>query len=453
MPITKRLEDLVSIIAGNPQDFQLEKRFLNLCLFYIFIYSFFALAENYFLTLDVRLNYALPPLVAGFGLTYYLSRIKRQFKTASWIAPIIGMFTISSSWLFSGGTQGATAYVWVLVFGILPFISVRPSKFIAIVMFLVLITVLFLHHYYTPSFYSATYSSVKEQYLDLYMTLVFVALMLFMTINFAIKNYKQAKHDAEVNYVRILDAKVKAVKQHEKQKELIKKLSLNEKKLKNQQDQLDIIHKTLKHDISNNLSSISSSVKLFNSSGDREFLNDIQKLVTKSADLIRNMREQELLIKRDDNKLHYALSEIFNLIRCHHPYVNITMHEDCHLIADQSIFSIFDNLINNALIHGKTDKIDIEYAIEKTSCCIKVIDYGVGIPDTIKTQVFQEGFKYGSSGNTGVGLYLVKKSIERLGGNIQITDTQPSGVTFVITLKHEISLKYSKGHAQSDFLN
>ena len=65
---------------------------------------------------------------------------------------------------------------------------------------------------------------------------------------------------------------------------------------------------------------------------------------------------------------------------------------------------------------------------------ICITDYGVGIPNNIKDQLFQEGFKYGDSGHTGLGLYIIKKTIERYGGEVEITNSKPRGATFIIKL-------------------
>ena len=39
---------------------------------------------------------------------------------------------------------------------------------------------------------------------------------------------------------------------------------------------------------------------------------------------------------------------------------------------------------------------------------IKVTDDGIGIPKEARGRLFQEGFKYGPKGNTGLGLFIVQ---------------------------------------------
>ncbi len=71
-------------------------------------------------------------------------------------------------------------------------------------------------------------------------------------------------------------------------------------------------------------------------------------------------------------------------------------------------------------------------------CQIIVADQGSGIPDSIKEKIFDEGFHYGSSGNTGMGLFIARKTIESFGGTLTIEDNEPQGAKFIITLRKAI---------------
>jgi signal transduction histidine kinase len=66
---------------------------------------------------------------------------------------------------------------------------------------------------------------------------------------------------------------------------------------------------------------------------------------------------------------------------------------------------------------------------------MRIADYGKGVPPEIKGMIFQEGFRYGEMGNTGLGLYIVKKTMERYGGQVSVEDNQPKGAVFVLRFK------------------
>ena len=100
--------------------------------------------------------------------------------------------------------------------------------------------------------------------------------------------------------------------------------------------------------------------------------------------------------------------------------------------------SVFKNLISNSIIHGNSTQIDIIISSKNDMCKIRFIDNGIGIPDKFKDRIFDEGFFYGKSGNTGIGLNIVKKTIEHYGGYISVEDNEPTGAMFVISLRQSL---------------
>jgi two-component system sensor kinase len=55
----------------------------------------------------------------------------------------------------------------------------------------------------------------------------------------------------------------------------------------------------------------------------------------------------------------------------------------------------------------------------------------------VKEKIFDEGFSYGERRGTGLGLYLVKKTMERYGGSVRVEDNKPQGAVFVLTCHGE----------------
>ncbi len=97
----------------------------------------------------------------------------------------------------------------------------------------------------------------------------------------------------------------------------------------------------------------------------------------------------------------------------------------------------FNNLIKNAIEGGYGRKnMKIEISIERYSdkfVKIDIKDNGYGIPEGMKDQIFQINFTTKSSGN-GLGLVLVKKTIEACNGQIYFETTEGEGTTFHILL-------------------
>ena len=103
-------------------------------------------------------------------------------------------------------------------------------------------------------------------------------------------------------------------------------------------------------------------------------------------------------------------------------------------MADETLSSVIDNLLGNSIIHGHTDAVEIEIRNDHGQCLIILADRGKGIPDGIKARIFDEGFKFGKTGNTGFGLYIVKKTMERYGGSVAVRDNRPQGAVFELRL-------------------
>jgi signal transduction histidine kinase len=100
-------------------------------------------------------------------------------------------------------------------------------------------------------------------------------------------------------------------------------------------------------------------------------------------------------------------------------------------MADEVIYSIFENLIENSIKHGKADTVDIKVKTKEDAVEVLVNDNGTGIPDSIKKKVFDEGF---STSKGGMGLYIVKTTMNRY-GSIQVEDNDPHGACFILRFK------------------
>ena len=69
---------------------------------------------------------------------------------------------------------------------------------------------------------------------------------------------------------------------------------------------------------------------------------------------------------------------------------------------------------------------------------VELKDYGEGIPEDIKMKIFERLFRARSkkkAQGTGLGLYIVKKTLERYGGDVIIKDKVPKGSIFQLMIK------------------
>jgi len=101
---------------------------------------------------------------------------------------------------------------------------------------------------------------------------------------------------------------------------------------------------------------------------------------------------------------------------------------------------VFQNLISNAIKFvpvGKKPVVSIHVEENDSTYIFKVKDNGIGIPENQKNEVFKLFKRLNDSRQyegTGVGLAMVKKSIEWLGGEIWLDSTLGDGTTFFFTI-------------------
>jgi len=115
--------------------------------------------------------------------------------------------------------------------------------------------------------------------------------------------------------------------------------------------------------------------------------------------------------------------------------IPINVRGSCTALAGEDISVAIENVVENAVRHSGTDRIDILLSEIGDEAEIRVIDYGTGIPKEIKQELFKEGIRYGETAGLGFGLYIVKKIVEKYGGRVWVEDTKPRGTTVVIRLK------------------
>jgi len=167
-----------------------------------------------------------------------------------------------------------------------------------------------------------------------------------------------------------------------------------EEETKAHREHIKLINKILRHDIINDLSVIKSALRLYGRSREEELLEEASVYVNKGVELINRMRELESFISsRRDLKL-YSVTDVFNKVIETYPVIAFNIDGECQVLADESLNSVIDNIIRNAIVHGKTDRIDIKIGGRGEYCEIRIADYGVGIPDEIKEQLFEESFVF-----------------------------------------------------------
>ncbi len=105
------------------------------------------------------------------------------------------------------------------------------------------------------------------------------------------------------------------------------------------------------------------------------------------------------------------------------------------VVADRDqLRGVFINIIRNAIqAVNKAGTITIETSLEGRMCIIRISDTGPGIPDEIRTKIFEPNFSTKTEG-MGLGLAIARRVVEDHGGTISCSSERGKGTTFEIQL-------------------
>jgi PAS domain S-box-containing protein len=210
-------------------------------------------------------------------------------------------------------------------------------------------------------------------------------------------------------------------------------------KLAKTNEKLRVVGGLTRHDVRNKLSAITGNIYL------------ARKKLTGKDEVLVNLKEMELVIAQVVRIFDFARTyemigveelrridvekEVGEAVSLFSDLKGVRVVNKCRgltVLADSMLRQLFYNLIDNSLKYGEKIKtVTIGYEeIDKDELRLVYEDDGVGIAETEKKKLFQEGYGRG----TGYGLYLIRKMCEGYGWSIQETGKQSEGAQFTITI-------------------
>ncbi len=199
-----------------------------------------------------------------------------------------------------------------------------------------------------------------------------------------------------------------------------------QKKIEDLLNHIRFINKMLRHDLLNALTRIQAYAEFLGEGYSKDLVDKIMQNVKHSVELVTTLGDTELLF--DEGREIYALRDV--VLEVAESYnVNVSVVGDAVVLANRGIYSIFDNLLGNTVKHACAQNVVVEISSNDV-VEVKVKDDGRGIPDEIKQRIFEEGFT--TAGGSGLGLYIVKRLMEKYGGSIEVEDNFPCGTVFIL---------------------
>lgn len=229
-------------------------------------------------------------------------------------------------------------------------------------------------------------------------------------------------------------------------------LSEQKKLVEEQNQQLDIFAYRASHDIKGPLKSITALSSLAAISVEDKEALELFKLINTSSVKLDNLVTEMLLLAKDsrselsifpvntNNVVEEILRELKNIEGFEKMLITKELAPHLEIRTDDTLFhSIVQNLIENAIKYSDKRKtqqtLHISTRVVNDTFEMSFKDNGVGIDEQYHEKVFASFFRNSTDSNgTGLGLYIVKQNIIKLGGSISLQSKAGEGSTFTVHL-------------------
>ncbi|MEM2086178.1 MAG: CHASE4 domain-containing protein [Archaeoglobaceae archaeon] len=175
------------------------------------------------------------------------------------------------------------------------------------------------------------------------------------------------------------------------------------------EEELRFLLKVLRHDLMNVFTSVRGYLELYKTEKDLKLLERVEKYVDRGINIIKVVKQLE---KAELGE--FEIRKVIEEVKKAFP-IEVEISGDAKVLADEGIYTIFGNLIDNAIKHGKANKIYAE--IKKgDQIVVKFWDNGTGFSEKAKENLFKR--EYNEKGS-GMGLFIVKKLMEKYEGKLE----------------------------------
>lgn len=223
--------------------------------------------------------------------------------------------------------------------------------------------------------------------------------------------------------------------------------------LQEKNEELSLFVYKASHDLKSPVSSMMGIMALINESQDIDELKMYMKMISECTVRLDTIIADLLVLGRITyGELEYEqvdikpmIDDVLKSIEFIDGYKDIALNiviDDSvkSIITEKGLFqTILQNLIDNAIKYRrKGDEqsfINISVDSHEKGILIKIADNGIGIAEHQQANIFKMFYRATSaSKGTGLGLYIVKTSVIKLGGNISFESTAGKGSSFKIYL-------------------
>jgi signal transduction histidine kinase/tetratricopeptide (TPR) repeat protein len=233
-----------------------------------------------------------------------------------------------------------------------------------------------------------------------------------------------------------------------------KVIEINNQKLKELNEEKNRLIRIVAHDLKNPLTSALSLAEMLKSklqlitpeekhslSLIRRSLRRMHEMISKILD-IKAIDAEKLNIEFEAVNVQQVMNYLVEMFRLRADQKNIRVLssiEEVYAMVDRNYFiQIMENLLSNALkFSGKGTTIYIKAIDEADKCRIMIRDEGPGIRNIELNDLFKENKSLsaqptGGESSNGLGLSIVKKFVDTMGGRVWCESKLNSGSTFIV---------------------
>lgn len=211
------------------------------------------------------------------------------------------------------------------------------------------------------------------------------------------------------------------------------------------------------HDLMAPLRSILGLVNLCNLTEDREEtkkylgmvkdrVSELEKFIKEMSDYSKNQQQSVVIEEVDLGRLFRDILETLRFYpSAERLTIEIDLEEELRISSDHTRLKVvFSNIISNCFKYCdlKKDAPFVRIAASRVPgmIYIEITDNGLGIKESALPKIFDMFFRAHDHGEgTGLGLYIVKEAIDKLGGTIAVHSNVGKGTTFKVTLPTAIN--------------
>ena len=236
------------------------------------------------------------------------------------------------------------------------------------------------------------------------------------------------------------------------QKELEEDLQEQVETLTQENHQLELFTYRATHDLKAPLSSLLGLVdilRLEQTTDQQEgYLQMMEKSIHRLNDFIRDIvdyaKNANDDIRREPIDFHELVADVLESLghmeHAEEIEKTITIQQKHEFFSDEHrLERILENLISNAYKYSSTHRresyVQVEVKVSPQRAHIEVRDNGQGIDPIHQDKIFTMFYRASEQGTgSGLGLYLVKDTIEKMGGTIKVSSAVGQGTCFTVDL-------------------